>query len=229
MFYSMKLKYLLFIPALVATLFTSCKKDSQEDVPDAGNDYFPTTTGLTRIYQVDSIYWDDFNNTNDTVSYQVREIIAGTYTDIQGRPTQRIERFLMDPVSGNWVIWKVWAANVTVTTAESDEDNTRFLKLVFPVHLNGKWNGNAFNASDSQTYELTSLDVPDAQGSLSFNNTLTVIQTDDDNFVFRRYSEERYAKGVGLYFRQNIDVEKVFGTSTIKNGYIYTETLLSHS
>jgi len=226
----MKFSPQIYLLALAIVVISSCKKENTAPNPSTtGSEYFSSIVGMSRIYQVDSIYWDDFNNTHDTISYQVKEEIPLTFIDIQGRPTQRLERYRVDSATGNWVIWKVWFSNVTTTTGEQVEDNIRYLKITFSPALNATWNGNTFNTLGSQEYKIVTLNTADTQGSLQFNATLTVKQTDDDNLVYRKYNEERYAKGAGLYYRINEDVEKIFGTTNIKSGYIYTEKLLSYS
>ena len=226
----MKFSPQIYLLALITLIVISCKKENPApNTTITGSEYFSSVVGMTRLYQVDSIYWDDFNNQHDTVSYLVKEVIPSTYLDNQNRPTQRIERFRKDSLSGNWVIWKVWSSNVTTTTGEQVEDNIRFLKLTFTPAINATWNGNTYNTLDPQNYVITSLGDPDTKGNLTFNETLTVSHGNDDNLVFRKFAEERYAKGAGLYYRVNEDVQKIFGTENIKSGYIYTETLLSYS
>lgn len=226
----MKFSPQICLLALITLIVISCKKENPSpNTTITGSEYFSSVVGMTRLYQVDSIYWDDFNNQHDTVSYQVKEVIPSTYLDNQNRRTQRIERFRKDSLSGNWVIWMVWSSNVTTTTGEQVEDNIRFLKLTFTPAINATWNGNTYNTLDPQNYVITSLGDPDTKGSLTFNETLTVSHGNDDNLVYRKFAEERYAKGAGLYYRVNEDVEKIFGTENIKSGYIYTETLLSYS
>ena len=226
----MKKEHFLLLSGLLLLLIAGCKKDSPTTISNInfGYTYFPTKVGLIRIYQVDSIYWDDFNNKHDTVSYQLKEIIDSTYLDNQNRPTQRIARYKLDSL-GNWTIYKVWASNRTTTTAERVEDNIRFVKFIFPPKNNSKWNGNSENTLDAQTYQITSLNISDNLSGLSFDSTMTVLQIDDNNLVSRMYGVEKYATGVGLYYRQNINQLYIFPTPDIQSGYIYTETLLSYS
>jgi len=100
-------------------LVTSCSKEESDSGTDrkTGYSYFPVDSGIVRIYQIDSIYWDEFTGINDTVSYRIKEVIAGTFTDNAGRKSQRIERFRED-AAGNWTIDRVWSAVRTKTTAE---------------------------------------------------------------------------------------------------------------
>jgi hypothetical protein len=225
----MKKHHFLLLSGLLLILLNGCKKDSATTTANVnfGYTYFPSEVGLTRIYHVDSIYWNDFNNTHDTVSYELKEVLDSTYLDNQQRPTQRVARYKLDSL-GNWVIFKVWASNRTTTTAERVEDNLRFIKMVFKPELNQKWNGNSQNILDAQDYQVKTLNTPETLGSLSFDSTMTVLQADDDNLVSKLYGIEKFATGVGLYYRQNINLNYIFPTNAIQSGYIYTETLTSY-
>lgn len=219
-----------FILLVVISIISSCKKDDENTAPSLPllYQYFPVTDSLEKIYHVDSIYWDNFSDTHDTVSYLIRELYAGTYLDNQNRETQRIERYRQDTL-GNWIIWKVWAANRTVTTAEVDEDNMRYLKLVFPPQEGSTWNGNAYNIDDPLEYEITEINEPAVMDFMSYDSTLTVLQEDDLNALERHFSEERYAVNIGIYYRKNISLEFEFPNAfnDIKKGHIYTEKLIS--
>lgn len=217
---------LLFCYILLATSCSREESDSGTELK-TGYSYFPIDSGLARIYQVDSIFWDEFTGINDTVSYQIKEVIAGTFTDNTGRKAQRIERFRED-AGGNWIIDRVWSAVRTETTAEVIEENTRFLKLVFPVRDGEEWNGNTFNPLNEQIYEVISEGNPDEINNLNFDKTIHILQDDFITAISRDYDEERYAEGVGLYFRENISYDIDIISGKILNGFIYRERLLSY-
>jgi hypothetical protein len=55
------------------------------------------------------------------------------------------------------------------------------------------------------------VDEPFTIGTLSFDRTLRVIlENDTDNFVVKRYSEERYARNVGLISKRYFHIETQF-------------------
>ncbi len=220
---------LLFSVLFIVVVIASCKKENTLNPSSTVYErYFPVDSGFERIYQVDSIYWDGFSGTNDSVKYQIKEIVAGTFMDLQGRETQRIERYRQDS-TGNWIIWKVWSANLLNTGAERSEENTRFLKLIFPSAVGATWNGNTYNTNDRWDYEYTAINEPASVGNLNFDSTLTVLQYDDfgENIIERIRFEERYAVGAGLYYKENINQNLTSGI--IVDGYIYRETLISYS
>jgi hypothetical protein len=214
---------------VIVTLFSlsSCLDDDGNFAQPEDYDYFPQIVGITRIYQVDSIYWDNFSGIHDTVSYEIKEVISSFFTDNQGRTTSRIERYRKDP-GGNWGIIKVWASNKTKNTCEQIEDNIRYFKLAIPAKENITWNGNTYNTMDEQEYKSSNVHVPDAINTLSFDHTVTVNQLNDDNLVYTKFGEERYAAYIGMYYKNKTDIEKNFVTQAPENGYIYTEKLISY-
>ncbi len=200
---------------------TGCKKE-KNNLPDAGYSYFPDQPGTYVVYDVDSVVYDDFNNTVDTFRFQIKETIQSIYQDNSGRPTMRIERYKRKynkNIAYNlipWVLVDVWAANRTNTAAEKVEENIRYTKLAFVVQKEKKWNGNAQNTLGPQDYEYTDVDVPLSIGGASFDSTLTVLQQDHENLIEKQYYAESYARNTGMIYKKIIDVT----SNTINSQYI---------
>lgn len=194
--------------------FPSCKKD-KATAPNMGYNYFPDQAGRYVIYDVDSFYYDDFNNKTDTFKFQLKEKIHSVFTDNQNRPTLRLERYIKTyssttPYSAMlWTLKNVWAENRTATTAEKVEENVRYIKLSFPVKENQKWNGNAQNTLSEWKYEYSFFDQERIIGNIKFDSVLQVTQYDDkfSNLVEHKYYIEKYARNVGLIYKQVVDVE----------------------
>ncbi len=190
-------------------LLSSCKKDSKAETVDLYRSYFPDWTGHYVDYQVDSIIKNDVNPALDTVyQEQVRELIQSVFYDNSNRPTLRIERYKKKydstvPYSQiPWTLSDVWTANVTTTTAEKKEENQTFLKLVFPVNADQKWNGNSYNTMPSWDYRITSAHLPETINSLHFDSVATVTQTGANDLVEANHGMEKYAKNVGMIYKE---------------------------
>lgn len=224
------IKYLF--GAIFILCMAACKKDASIQV-DVGYDYIPGTVGEWVIYDVDSIVYDDFLQTVDTHTYQIREIIESTYLDAQNRETMRIERYRRDSTTGAWVIKDVWAANKMDTRFEKVEENIRYVKLVFPVS-NGKiWNGNVSNVLDLWDYTYLDSNVPKTINGSSFDTCLTVTQKIQDDGLEKFYFEEVYAKGVGMIYKKAIYLTKQnvlvsWESATDKGGYDLTMQVYSY-
>ncbi len=187
------------------TYFSSCSKDTptQSNKDVAGYRYFPMDTGHWVIYSVDSIVVSSNLQYADTFHYRLKEYIPSSFIDNSGNLTQRIERYIWDDSLYIWNIENVWTANLHANDAEKVEDNIRYIKLSFPVSSSATWNGNALNSFYPEwDYSYTSIDQPATIGNLSFDSTLTVLQIDNSNLVYKHYGVERYAKGVGMIYKE---------------------------
>lgn len=228
---------LLFL-SLIAGIF-SCKKETESAV-DVGYGYFPYEVGKYITYDVDSIVYDDFENDTDIYRFRIKEIVESIFTDNSGRPTMRIERYIknynpsLSYDSMNWVLKDVWSANITSRSAEKTEENIRYVKLSFPVTLNHSWNGNAFNTIGEQTYSYTDIATPRSYNSLTFDSTLMVTQENTTNLIEKKYYIEIFAKGVGLIYKESVDVysgtiiPSVPVTSRIEKGFDYKMKVIDY-
>jgi hypothetical protein len=201
-----------FVFLYLVLVGVSCKKE-KDPPPDMGYDYFPETPGKFVVYDVDSFYYNDVTSTIDTFRFQIKEKIQSTYADNQGRPTLRLERYVKyhnDTVAYNsmpWTLKDVWAANRLATTAEKVEENVRYVKLAFPVRKGQEWNGNAQNVNGSQTYSYLFFDQPRNIGGTAFDSVLQVNQYIFETIISRDYFIEKYARRIGMVFKQSIHVE----------------------
>jgi|SRR6185436_15373845 len=199
----MKFKIISFLLVLFSFFF-SCGKKDKTILPGNDYSYFPTNAGHEIIYAVDSISKSAFKLSTDTFHFQMREVIESIYTDNEGRPTLRLERYRRSDESQPWEIFKVWTANVTKTTAEKEEDNITFIKLVFPITLNEEWNGNIKNDLKEQQYRYASVNSPEKCGSLNFDSALTVIQKEVDDLVtVKEYEIEKFAAHAGMFYKES--------------------------
>src|SRR5574337_305543 len=183
---------------LLTTIFSSCSKDEAPAI-DMGYGYFPNTPGKYVVYDVDSIVMNSFTKTVDTFKFQLKEIIESVYTDNSGRPALRLERYRKNysktiPYNQmTWTLTDVWSENRTPTTAEKVEENIRFVRLVFPVAQNKKWNGNVYNSIGEWDYTYTEIDKAKTITGITFDSTLTVLQNNQENLIDKQYYQEMYA------------------------------------
>jgi hypothetical protein len=213
-------------------LFSSCRRDSEIPSPDFGYNYFPIDIGRYVIYQVDSIAYDDKIHLPDTTRYQLMEKITSVFQDNSGRPTLRIERYkkFYNPTipydSLPWTLTDVWFANRTTTTAEKVEENIRYIKLVFPVKQGRQWNGNSYNTLGQKDYEMISVNQSGSINSITFDSVLTVKQFQQIDFIQYRYELEKYAKNVGLIYKERDSIYTGGTADTV--GYTFTQKIISY-
>lgn len=195
----------LFLIAFIC-LVCACKKDKEVISVDLGYNYFPDKKGTYVIYQVDSLFYNDFTFTIDTFQFQIKEKITDNFEDLSKRPTQRIERFYRKNTSEEWLIKDVWFANRTSNTAEKVEENIRFVKIVFPLKKELSWNGNRYNNLGEQNYTLTKLNEAFQLGNLNFDSIIYINQEADSNLIEKKIAYEIYAKNVGLVYKKRLNI-----------------------
>ena len=227
---------------VLIVIISGCRKDNDTAEPiSLGYTYFPVEQGNAIYYQVDSIGWlgytyDPITNSIqiDTVSYQIKEVVDGFFTDNEGRETARIIRYKRSTLGEPWTQYKVFSSNLTATKAERYEDNIRYTKLIFPIVENAKWIGQYINVPLNDTliepweYEYESVNEPEIAGDIAYDSVATVILKNEINLIEYRYYQEKYATGFGLIFKEYSDLEYLNTVSSfIKNGFIYKETRIT--
>ena len=202
------MKNQLLLVLLVFVAF-SCKKKT-EDPPDVGYAYAPENLGKYIIYDVDSVHYDDFFHDTTYYKYRIKEKLEEVFVDNQGRNAIKLVRYIKkynDTISYDnipWTVKDVWNYTKTATTLEVVEEDVRFTKLVFPVKEEATWNGNANNTIGDWEYTYTYTDRAETINGTAFDNVLMVTQKDDKNknAIHREYYVEKYAKEIGLVYRE---------------------------
>ncbi|MFN5324001.1 MAG: hypothetical protein ACK5C5_03705 [Bacteroidota bacterium] len=217
---------------VIVTLgISSCgKKD--DATPKASDGFYyayaPTKVGQEVVYNVSEITKDGFNGLEDTIHYQLREVVESEFSDLEGRPSLRIERYVREDTASAWFIQDVWSSTLLGDRFEKNEENTVYIKLRFPIKDGLEWNGNLLNQFPAQTYRFTSINIPTVVSGLTFDSTLTVLQNDYEDLLEKKYEVEQYAAGVGLVYKEQIHIEKNFNSpGSIISQRKYKQTLVS--
>lgn len=181
--------------------------------------YYPLEIGRFTEYRIDSIIYDfapDGGTLRDSSQSFVREEVVDTLRDQTGLLLYRIERFERNSDTLPWQFKQVVAAARTNTQAIRTENNLRFLKLVFPFDRFTSWDGNRWIDQYREieiagerirpfvnwNYQIDSLDIPAPIGGFAFDSVLTVTEVDETNAIERRLSRAKYAKNIGLVWRE---------------------------
>lgn len=216
--------------------------------PDVGYAYAPAVLGKYIVYDVDSTIYDDFNNDTVYYKYRIKEKLEENYIDNQGRQAIRLVRYIKmfdSTVSYDnmpWIVKDVWVYTKTNTTLEVVEEDVRFTKLVFPVAEKVTWNGNAHNTIGEWEYKYAYIDNQESINGITFDKVLQVTQKDDKgiNVIHREYFIEKFAKDVGLVYKEIKDLYSNTPTidpithqvvpveQRITKGVIYKMTYISH-
>tara|TARA_B110000967_G_scaffold89379_1_gene91948 strand:+ start:271 stop:933 length:663 start_codon:yes stop_codon:yes gene_type:complete len=188
---------------LFLIIISSCKPINYID-EDYHSKYFPIELNQEKEFLVTNINHSSFGK--DTVTYYLKEVISEKFLNLEGDSAYRIERFWKTDSTDNYEIKDIWVANKSLNFAQLVEENIRFTKLIFPFDVNVVWDGNAFNNQQSQEYRIESINIPYNVNGLSFDSSITVIQNYKSNLLEYENSKEIYVIGVGLVYKEDIEV-----------------------
>lgn len=247
------MRYLTLV-ALIYFLLAACTDGEQilENVDlDFGYDYFPLEVGDYVIYEVDSIIYDPQESTVivDTNSIQVREEVVDAFEGDDGQIFYKIERSERDSAGLTWQLTDVWSAHRTDRQAIRQEENLRFIKLLFPITGGSTWNANMnidegiditivgetlkmFQDWQTEVEAITPLDTING---MEFKDVATISLVNNENFIEYRFGQERYAKDIGLVYRELwiLDTQNITDTLSwaekAEKGFILKQQILEYN
>lgn len=215
-------------------LLLACSKED-EDVIDLGYNYYPVETGNYIVYKVEELTYNEFDLTIDTVNYWLKELVdSAIEPSYESGKAYQLKRYTRANDTLDWEYKDVWVVhddkeNGKVTRAEED---SIFVKMIFPYTRNKSWDGNAMNANvEQQIYRVKTYDLQMTlklkPNDTSFTHTSQINQKENVNLIEDQRQDEVYARGVGLILKQDIDLEmEVDGT--IKGGHDYKWIYAEH-
>ena len=211
-------RQILYFLLGISLLFAACEDETAEPITDLGYEYFPLAVGQEAYYLMDSIVLRPQVGgiLYDSVRLDVRETLVDTLHDQEGRRWYRGERYDRRVDSTAWRFRQTFLLRRDEARAYRREDNLEFVKLVFPVRADKRWDGHvAFDATREieiagqpvqvyldWEYVYQSADEPgDIEGRTY--DSLTLVQgADYENLLNRRLSIEGYAADLGLVYRE---------------------------
>lgn len=229
------------VALLLTILLTACNKQNELLKISALSDYYPLQLGKYITYNLDSTVFISFGTKDTIIKYQVKDSVSAQITDNLGRPAFRILRLIRKDATQAWVGNNTFMAIPTANSIEFVEDNLRFIKLILPIQEGVTWKGNSYLTHDPYPnyvfasafmndwdYTYQDVNFPISIGSYNLNSTITVFQNESSDtaidatgivFAQKTYSIEKYAKGIGLVYKEffhseyqgNINASKGFG------------------
>jgi hypothetical protein len=196
---SLAFKFIIFIFLGFFAIQISCKKDASISPVSFNNkNYFPLEKGRFWVYKVDSFYYNDFTSSIDTFSFELKEYIESEIKDEKGNTSYRLERYYRNNSSQNWILKRVWQTSLLGNSALKTEENIKYVKMLFPIKQNLKWNGNAYNSLGEFNFEYTEVHKKTSLGALEFDSASTVQLKSDTSLISLENHVEQYAANVGL-------------------------------
>ncbi|HVZ57995.1 MAG TPA: hypothetical protein VG870_15145 [Chitinophagaceae bacterium] len=215
---------------LAASLLNSCKKQTETFTTEPLDDYLPLQVGKYITYRLDSTVFVNFGKVEEIHKYQVRFVIDAEVTDNLGRPGYRVYRYISDSAGTQpWTPDQTLFITPVSNQVELTEDNLRYIKLHLPIKDGFSWKGNhylptnpygplySFSNDDAMgDWDFTYNGSPAATESIedqTYTDVLTVGEDDESynvpvidpsSYAARTFSVEKYAKSIGLVYRELI-------------------------
>ena len=200
-------------------VLAACNKQNADISSPPLSDYFPLQVGKYIIYRIDSTALLPFGTGFIVRSYRVKDSVDAEIRDNTGRKAYRIYRFITDTAGVQPYRYQTTVMAVPNGTdwIEYVDNNMRFMKLRWPILPTINWNGNSFFAAsnsfyDGWTYQYDSIGKPYSLFGKTYDSTVKVLQRDTTYppgpitryTVYQQYdySVERYAKGIGLIYKE---------------------------
>lgn len=248
----MPVKLQALLITIIVLCFPSCKKSTETIAASPAVTYFPLEIGKYITYKLDSTIFINFGERDTVISYEVMDKVDAKFIDNSGRPAYRILRSIRTDASQQWQANNTFMAVYGEKGVEYIENNLRFLKLVDPVTNGFTWKGNSYietgsftsdvNYLDGWNYTYDSVNVPLTLNQQLIDSTIKVVQADeffgDDpssgSAVYgeKNYSVEKYAKGIGLVFKDFLHWEYTGPSGGNKGfyvGYGLRLTMIDHN
>lgn len=209
---------LLLLGIFFSVLMGACERVIEE-LPQADRAYYPIVQDKYKIYQVDSVVYDEYNCSILNKSYQIKEVIGASFVDGEGQTAHRLERHWRANAADPWVLVGVWSEKIEGNQIQRVEDNQRFVKMVFPVQGTKKWDGITYIRRDTLvpirggtidlykdwdmfSYQRVGESYLDTVSNIVYPEAVQVLQVDKTNNIERRFSTEVYAKGIGMVYKE---------------------------
>ncbi len=202
------MKKSLKIYILLIFSFCGCKETILEIDPAAnGSSYYPLAVGDFRQYSVTDIRFRD--NIGDTSRYELREVVDTSFTDQTNTLSYKIIRSVRPNQHSAWREDSVFVVTKSLSNVTETKDNTRRVKLVFPIKNGKTWTADAFNANQvnneedgKERYSFSEVGTPFTIGGNTYGETVTVIQgRPTKNLINLDNRKEVYALGIGMVYR----------------------------
>ncbi len=231
-------------------LIASCSKKTE--VLDLGRieDYNLQIVGKQITYKLDSTLFINFGTKDTVVSYFVKDSVVAQITDNLGRNAYRIFRYIRKTATAPWQSSNTFMTVPVNNTVEFLENNLRFIKLKQPLRDGYSWKGNTYldtyslnsdiKYMDDWDYTYENLNESIVLNGVTIDSTITVNQRDEvigniadpNSYSEKNLGIEKYAKGIGLVYRNFLHREyqpPTPGGGNYRIGYGVTMTMISHN
>lgn len=210
-------------------IVVSCRKDSDpiQEQSNLGIEYFPTDSVKQYLYVVDSIAYNDNDNSVDTFSFQLKTQFVESFFDNNGIQTWRIKRMAKYTNTNNFIEIQNYFYKRSGSYLIATENNVELLKAILPIKTAFVWNGNLFNSLGRINSKVDALNTDYTIMDTTFSNTLQITETFNSDFILETNRQSIYQLNRGLVYVQNKNIETQFiDGKERKSGYDIRQKLI---
>ncbi len=202
---------------LLIILLHSCSaEEAGESIEnDFGYDYFPLLDiGDFREYEIDQTTYSNEGKNITTSHFFIKEEVVESVGKQSETASYRIDVFVRESENDDWNYIRTTLIEFNALQAIVHEAGERIIHLNFPTRVGKEWNGlSLIDASRVKNlggesiafYKGWSFEITDRLNSFGdYIDVLEVQQADSENLIERRYSIEKYARGIGLIFKEQM-------------------------
>ncbi len=163
--------------------------------------YFPLEVGNYWIYRVTTETYVTVNKSTKQ-SYQIQQKISSSYN----RDEQVV--FVIDESTRQtdqlpWKLKSIHTVYKNLAEVVDQENNAPVVKLLFPVSATTSWNTNLYNTNPPALLRYQDAGRPFSVGKLNFNDTVSVLGTNDSTLVSQEKYLRIYARSAGCVYRED--------------------------
>lgn len=213
---------------IMIAFLIGCEDDSSEPISSQTSeepDYYPIEADMELTYAFDSVVYDPFAETTDTIEGKIRRAYMewGDDTSAENN-TYRVEQYWKRDGEDDW---KPHSQELITRLQEHlivQKEGRRFAYMQEPIKVGNTWDGHSFNSMEEQEYRYTkvggSFSTPDA----TYDNAVVVQMKNDTSFLFEIRQKMAFQEDVGMIYYLDQDEEHQTDHS---EGYIYRQWLIS--
>jgi len=239
-----------FFALIMLAFFSACSKTETISTLSI-NELIPLQVGKYITYRLDSLVFVNVGKTQEIHKYRIKHLIESKTTDNLNRPAWLVRTYINDTLgSGPWVPSGVYIITAVDKRVEVNENNLRVIKIQLPAKEGFSWKGNTYlpNRPYNPDYPISidgnmslwdfTYDIIDTKqriGTADIENVTTITHINesenyplikDTSFASRELSLEKYAKNIGLVYREFELWENQPRPKTVKTGFPPRDTIV---
>ncbi len=189
-----------------AVLMGACRNDKEERVLK-GEEYFPIIPGTKKIYLVDTVLFNPFLPSIDTIHNRIMEEVVEKIAHGPGDTVYRIELSTYNDAKFQWIPFKSFERKIYDNYALEKMNNIQEVKMLFPIaeyKTKGSsytWNTNMFNSKEPTMVKYSSVFKSFHNGRNPYNDCVSVHLNKPQTGLVNNVREEVYAKNMGLVYK----------------------------